>query len=97
MRRLMSVAFVSALIFAAACRSAPAAVEITRDRAVQIARQEITFDPTSTVARKGTSGRRRVWRVEFRGRLPGQPPMLFETRIVEIDRNTGEIVSVTRP
>ena len=80
----------------AACRSAATRAEIPRDRAVAIARKEITFEPTSTSARKETSGGRQVWRVEFRGRLPGQPPMLFEVRIVEIDRVTGEIISVSR-
>jgi len=34
--------------------------------------------------------------VTIRGRLPGQPPELFETRIFEIDRRTGVIVSVAR-
>jgi hypothetical protein len=34
--------------------------------------------------------------VTFRGRLPGQPPDLFETVIVEVDRLSGEVVSVGR-
>jgi hypothetical protein len=88
------IVLVGALL--AACRSASPAVEIPRDRAVAIARRELTFEPSSTQVRKTESGSRPVWRVEFRGRLPGQPPMLFETRVIEVDRITGAIVSVTR-
>ena len=32
----------------------------------------------------------------FRGRLPGRPPGLFETMIVEVDSDNGEVVSVAR-
>jgi hypothetical protein len=38
-------------------------------------------------------GRPVVWRVTFKGRLPDQPPGLFETRVFEIDVRTGEIVA----
>ena len=89
------IVLVGALLLAA-CRSAAQAVEIPRGRAVAIARRELTFEPSSTQVRKTESGSRPVWRVEFRGRLPGQPPMLFETRVIEVDRITGAIVSVTR-
>jgi hypothetical protein len=93
-RALIVLVLVGALL--AACRSASPAAEIPRDRAVAIARRELTFEPSSTQVRKTESGSRPVWRVEFRGRLPGQPPMLFETRVIEVDRITGAIVSVTR-
>jgi hypothetical protein len=39
---------------------------------------------------------RPAWQVTLKGRLPGQPPGLFETAIVEIDRRIGEIVSLSR-
>ena len=39
---------------------------------------------------------RPLWRVTFRGRLPGQPPDLFETVVVEVDRRTATVVSVAR-
>jgi hypothetical protein len=32
----------------------------------------------------------------FRGRLPGQPPGLFETMIVEVDALSGNVVSIAR-
>jgi hypothetical protein len=70
--------------------------EISRDRAVDIARAQVTFVPSSVEAVKASASGHRVWRVTIRGRLPGQPPELFETRIFEIDRVTGAIVSVAR-
>ena len=30
------------------------------------------------------------------GRLPGQPPGLFETMVVEVDADSGEVVSISR-
>jgi hypothetical protein len=72
------------------------APEITRERAVDIARSQVTFTPSSVEAVKASAAGHRVWRVTIRGRLPGQPPELFETRIFEIDRITGAIVSVAR-
>jgi hypothetical protein len=70
--------------------------EISRDRAVDIARSQVTFVPSSVEAVKASASGHRVWRVTIRGHLPGQPPELFETRVFEIDRVTGAIVSVAR-
>ena len=69
---------------------------ITRERAVEIAQGQVSFKSDRIEAVRTTSGPRAVWRVTLRGRLPGQPPMLFETVVVEIDRRTGEVVSVAR-
>jgi hypothetical protein len=85
---------VSALLLAGCARSTM--TEITRERAVDIARSQVTFAPSSVEAVKASAAGHRVWRVTIRGRLPGQPPELFETRIFEIDRRTGVIVSVAR-
>jgi hypothetical protein len=60
------------------------APEIRRDRAVELARREARFTPSAIAADKATSQGRLEWRVTLRGRLPGQPPLLFETLIVEI-------------
>jgi hypothetical protein len=70
--------------------------EISRERAIEIARKEVSFQPDSVDAVHATSegpGRPAVWRVTFKGRLPDQPPGLFETRIFDIDVITGKIVS----
>jgi hypothetical protein len=87
------VATVLALAFSCA---KPSEIEISRDRAIEIARQQISFQPDNTEAVRATSNGRPVWRVTFRGRLPGQPPGLFETAIVDVDRTNGQIVSIAR-
>ena len=69
---------------------------ISRDRAIEIARSHVPFQPDSVEAERAESSAGGVWRVTFRGRLPGQPPGLFETAIVEIDRSSGRIVSIGR-
>jgi hypothetical protein len=77
------------------CVRTPAG-EIGRDRAVAIARSQVSFQPSSIDAVKASVAGRPIWRVTIRGRLPGQPAELFETRIIEIDRVSGAIVSVAR-
>ncbi len=91
--RWVLVAILVALAFAC---TGPSDAEISRDRAIEIARSRITFQPDTTEATRTTSNKRLVWRVTFRGRLPGQPPGLFETAVVDVDRSSGEIVSVAR-
>ena len=77
--------------------AAPSSPDISRERAISIARSQVSFEPTSIDAERVMSGTRPVWRVAFRGTLPGQPPGLFETVIVDVDRQTGDIISVARP
>ena len=83
-------------LVALTCPAGPVEQQITRDQAIEIARQEVSFEPESVEAERSTSDAQAVWRVTFRGRLPGQPPGLFETVIVEIDSESGEVVSVAR-
>jgi hypothetical protein len=92
--RVLGCVVFSALLADACAR--PLAGEITRDRALDIARSQVTFQASSLDAVKVSVKGRPIWRVTIRGRLPGQPPELFETRIVEIDRVSGAIVSVAR-
>ena len=97
MRRHFAVRFLAVLaVLAAACVRPSLVNEISRERAIEIARSHLSFQPDSIDAVRTTSGARAVWRVTFRGRLPGQPPPLFETRIVEVDRHTGEVVSIAQ-
>ena len=81
---------------AAACIRPALAQEITRERAVEVARDHTSFQPSSIDASRTTASGRGIWRITLRGRLPGQPPLLFETIIVDIDRRSGEVVSVAR-
>ncbi len=69
---------------------------MSREQATEIARPEVSFEPDSVDAVLSTSATPPVWRVTFRGRLPGQPEGLFETLIVEVDASSGDIVSIGR-
>ena len=97
LRRNSAILCLAALtVLAAACIRPSHANEISRERAIEIARAQVSFHPDSIKAVRTTSGVRIVWRVTFRGRLPGQPPLLFETMLVEVDRHSGEVVSIAR-
>ena len=85
------------IIGVAACGPVAPAPEITREHAIEIARREVSFTPDQIDAVREMSGLTPVWRVTMRGRRPGQPPELFETAVVEIDRRTGAVVSILRP
>jgi hypothetical protein len=72
-----------------------ASTEITRERAIAIARQEVNIPGDSVEAVQVASEGRMLWRVTIKGRLPDAPPGLFETRIVDIDASTGKVVSLS--
>jgi hypothetical protein len=78
------------------CASAPRPAEVTRERAVAVARAQVSFEPFEIKARRTRTNGRAVWRVELKGRFPGQPPLLFETAVVEIDAVSGDVVSIAR-
>jgi hypothetical protein len=79
-----------------ACAHPPRTTEITRDRAIALAKAQVKFEPFDVKAQRTRTNGRAIWRVELKGRLPGQPPMLFETAIVEIDAVSGAVVSVAK-
>lgn len=81
---------------AVACPAGPVESHITREQAIEIAQQEATFAPDAAEAVLLESDERPVWQVTLRGQLPGQPPGLFETMIVEVDAVTGQVVSIAR-
>jgi peptidase YpeB-like protein len=93
--RTVLIAFVFSLLALGSCLQRPPA-EISRERAVEIARSQVTFPVTSIDAVKASANGQPIWRVTVRGRLPDQPPLLFETRVFEIERRTGQIVAVSR-
>lgn len=95
--RLVLLLAVAVAALGAVCDPPTEPTEISRERAIDIARPEAMFAPDSVEASQVTSEGRSLWRVTFKGRLPDQPPELFETVIVEIDSRTGEIVSLSRP
>ena len=84
-------------LVAVACAAGPAELRVTEAQAIEIARQEVSFEPDTVEAVLSTGeAERSVWRVTLRGRVPGQPPGLFETVIVDVDVDTADIVSISR-
>ncbi len=71
--------------------------EITRDRAIAIARTDVSFEVVSVNAERVVDNGLRVWRVTLQG-PPASPdhPLLRPILIVLIDARTGEIVSVAK-
>ena len=84
------------LLASQACASAPPHGAIDRDGAVVIARRQVSWEPFEIAAVQARSNGRRIWRVTMKGRLPGQPRLLFETAIIEIDARTGDVVSAAK-
>ncbi len=84
------------LLLAVACPAGPVESPLTREQAIDIARPEVSFQPESVEAVRSEFKGRPVWQVTFRGRLSGQPPGLFETMIVEVDVDSGDVVSISR-
>ncbi len=70
--------------------------EISRARAIEIARSQVKFKPKSITAEKMKENRRPVWRVTFRGEPPGKGNVMGESMIISIDRFTGQIVSIAQ-
>ena len=81
------------LTLLAACASQSSGQEISRERAIEIARQQIDFEPGKVEAVQEIDQGRPVWRVTFYGKgvdaaHPGHVSYFL------IDRETGEIVSL---
>ena len=70
--------------------------EISRERAIEIARSQVKFQPKSIEAEKAIENGRSVWRITFRGEPPGQVNVMGEIMIISLDRLTGEIVSIAQ-
>lgn len=62
-------------LLAFACASGTKNEEISRERAIEIARQHLTFEAKSVEAEQTTEQSRPVWRVTFRGREATPPPL----------------------
>lgn len=94
--RSFDIYVVPLALIAVACPAGPVDSQITREQAIEIARREVSFEADSVEATLSSSEGRAVWRVTLRGRLPGQPPGLFETVIVDVDAQSGSVVSIGR-
>ena len=92
MKKTLSLLALSLLVLAA-CASQSAGQEISKERAIEIARSHVDFEPGKIEAAKETEEGRPVWRVTFYGKgvdavHPGQ------VSFVVVDRKTGEVVSL---
>lgn len=76
--------------------SGPPKNEISRERAIEMGRTQVKFQPKSITAEKTKENGRPVWRVTFRGEPVSQVHPMGEIFIVILDRKTGEIVSVAQ-
>jgi hypothetical protein len=81
---------------AAACRASAPPGDISRERAIEIARPHASFSVTRVEAERTESAGYRVWRVTLQGEAPESQPLLRPTAIVEVDRTTGAVVSVAK-
>jgi hypothetical protein len=95
MKKITSVLVLSvlALLLLAACASRKAGEEISKERAVELARQHVDFEPGKVEAVKEDEEGRPVWRVTFYGKgvdaaHPGQ------VSFVVLDRRTGDVISL---
>ena len=81
------------LMMLAACVSRGGSEEISRERAIELAREHLTFEARKVEAVEATDQGRPVWKVTFRGVEHSQDHM-GEILIVNIDRKTGQMVSI---
>ena len=84
------------LIVAALAASGPrAAVEISLQQAIEIARQQpVSFGVQAVEAERSIEGGRSVWRITFHGEPAGPYHPIGELMFVLIDRTTGEVTSL---
>lgn len=94
--RVPRCVLIALLLAAIGCASAAPRSGITRERAITIATGQVKWTPFDVAADRLTSNGRQRWRVTLKGRLPGQPSLLFETAIVELDAGTGAVLSIAK-
>jgi uncharacterized membrane protein YkoI len=87
---------VAAFLVARSCGSSQGA--ISKDEAVEIAREEVSFAPDGIQIRSVPRGvpQRRVWAVSF---YTGEATAPERVAVVQVDSETGEVLNVreTRP
>jgi len=93
-RRPLRVLLGAALLLAACTTATDGGGEVSRERAIEIARQHLDFAARSTEAVRATDEGRPVWQVTFRGEPIGPQRPIGEVLIVLVHRETGEVVSV---
>jgi peptidase YpeB-like protein len=92
-KKTTALLILALLALLAACASQSPGEEISKERAIELARPHVTFEPGKVEAVKDTEEGRPIWRVTFYGKgvdatHPG------EVSFVLLDRKTGEVVSL---
>ena len=92
MKRTILLTALLSLFLAIGCASRGGA-EISKERAIEIARQHVSFEPGHIEAEQGTEDGRPVWQITFlaKGVSAAHPG---EVMIVTLDRRTGEVVAL---
>ena len=90
----LGVPALCAALLLAACTAATDGGEISREKAIEIARRHLEFEAQSTEAVRVTDEGRPVWQVTFRGEDIGPGRPIGEVLIVLVHRKTGEVVSI---
>src|SRR5262245_18999152 len=71
------------------------APEISRQQAIEIARQQpVQFGVQAVDAEKSVEGGRPVWRITFHGQPIGPSRPIGELMFVLVDRTTGQVTSL---
>jgi uncharacterized membrane protein YkoI len=91
--KALALLAVLVVAFFAARTCASSQGEISKDEALEIARERVSFEPDGTQIRNVAQGVpvRRVWAVSF---YTGEPTSPERSMIVEVDAETGEILRV---
>jgi hypothetical protein len=82
---------------ALACQSARSGEEISRQQAIEIASARVEFEPTRVEVERIIEEGRPVWRVTFHGQPMSPNRPIGELMIVNVDRHSGEVVSLAMP
>ncbi|MBA2615241.1 MAG: PepSY domain-containing protein [Actinobacteria bacterium] len=92
---MLALLAVLALAFVGARSCASSQGEISKEEAIEIARDEIDFEPDGVQVRNVAQGipQRRVWAVSFYTGRPTSPERFV---VVQIDARTGEVEGVAR-
>jgi hypothetical protein len=76
--------------------SQPARKEISRERAIKIARERSDFKPKSVKAVRMIEDNHKIWRVTIHGEPFGKLRPIGGTMMVSVDRLTGKILSFSK-
>jgi hypothetical protein len=93
MQSTLGILMALTIVLASACSPTSPSSQITRDRAIDVARQSVGFEPTNITATMDTVRGHPVWVVTLT-RGDRSHGLFEEFAEVSVDRKTGEILRV---